>query len=567
MLSKTLFVITILSLLTGTRANQCPPLGPTLPSNKTPSDSKAVREAVAKIQEGLINRTSSLQGTGISIGIKSVHEDHPLFNWHFTPPVADNRSTAKIDIDTIYRGGSITKLFTTLTALKNARIKSTDPVTKYLPQLKTEAVQNEGELNFIPWDNITVGDLASHLSGLGGDIATDLAVFPGNWAALGLPPVANDTKPSCSGLGGTKPCTAKDLLTSLNKKPPVFRPHTTPVYSNIGLALLSLVVETATNKTYESVLVETTLKPLGLTNTSISVPANNAWGFIPKGEATWGGDLGVYASAGGIYTNTRDMLTFGAAILSSDIGIDVASWLKPHAFTSSRGYSIGAPWEIWTSSTLLDSGIPVSFYTKSGDLGLYTNVLIIVPDYDLVVSILTAGEEAADTFLFPTQIISPVMEALIPALEHANKESADAAIAGTYADGKTNSTLTLSVDNGPGLSLTNYTVRGVDVLANIPNYSLSPSRKTFNVSGRIYPTNIREGDQWSWRAVYKNHDGPEVDEKLFYPEGGCQIWGLIDRKTFNYLALDDFSFVTAADGSTKSVSPRPFGVTLTKAEK
>ncbi|KAK1962968.1 beta-lactamase [Colletotrichum sublineola] len=567
MVPKTLLVITLFSLLKGTRANLCPPLGPTLPSSKTPSDSKAVREALTKIQEGLVNRTSSLQGTAISIGVKSVHEEHPLFDWHFTPPVADNHSTAKVDIDTIYRGGSITKLFTTLAALQNHHIKSTDPVAKYLPQLKTNAVQNEGQLNFIPWDNITIGDLTSHLSGLGGDIATDLAMFPGNWAALGLPPLTNDTKPKCSGLGGTKPCTSEDLLTGLNNKPPVFRPNTTPVYSNIGFALLSLVVEAATNNTYESVLSGTILKPLGLTNTSLAVPANSEWCFIPKGEPTWGGDLGVYASAGGIYTNTRDMLTFGTAILTSNIGTDTGSWLKPHAFTSSRGYSVGAPWEIWTSSTLLDSGVPVSFYTKSGDLGLYTNVLVIVPDYDIVVSILTAGAEAADTFLFPTQVISPVMEVLIPALEQANKESAHATMAGTYADEETNSTLTLSVDHGPGLSLMNYKVRGIDVLANIPNYGLSPSRKTFNVSGRIYPTNIREGDQWSWRAVYKNHDEPEINEKLFYPEGGCQTWGLIDRKTFNYLALDDFAFTIAPDGSAKSISPRPFGVTLMKVKQ
>ncbi|GJC90680.1 beta-lactamase-like protein ARB_00930 [Colletotrichum liriopes] len=527
MVSKTLLAITAVTLLTGTQANPCPPLGAKLPSSKTPSNSTAVKEAIAKIQEGLVNRTLSLQGTGISIGVKSIHEDHPLFDWHFTPPVADNRSTAKVDIDTVYRGGSITKLFTTLTALQNTHIKGTDPVTKYLPQLKSEATDNEGQLSFIPWDNITVEDLASHVSGLGGD----------------------------------------NLLSGLNKKPLVFRPHTTPVYSNIGLALLSLVVEASTNKTYESVLTETILKPLGLTNTSIAVPSNNAWGFIPKGEATWGGDLGVYASAGGIYTNTRDMLTFGTAILSSDLGIDTGSWLKPRAFTSSRGYSVGAPWEIWTSSTLLDSGVPVSFYTKSGDLGLYTNVLIVIPDYDLVVSILTAGAEATDSFQFPAQVISPVIEALIPALEQANKESAKVAFAGTYADEETKSTLTLSIDDGPGLSLTKYTVRGVNVLANIPNYGLSPSRKTFNVSGRVYPTNIREGDQWSWRAVYKNHDEPDVDDKLFYPEGGCQTWGLIDRKTYNYLALDDFAVTTAADGSAKSILPRPFGVTLTKIKE
>lgn len=259
------------------------------------------------------------------------------------------------------------------------------------------------------------------------------------------------------------------------------------------------------------------------------------------------------------------MLTFGTAILSDKIGIDTGSWLKPRAFTSSRGYSIGAPWEIWTTSTLLDSGVPVSIYTKSGDLGLYTNVLLLIPDYNLVISILTAGAEAAGTFQFPSQVISPVIQALIPALEKANKEHAAAIFAGVYIDEETNSTLTLSVDDGPGLSLTNYTVRGFDVLSHIPSYGVGSKIQAFNVSGRVFPTNIREGDQWSWRAVYKNHDEPDVGDKLVYPDGDCQTWGLIDRKTYNYLALDDFTITIAEDGSAESISPRPFGVTLKKA--
>ncbi|OLN94119.1 Beta-lactamase-like protein-like protein 2 [Colletotrichum chlorophyti] len=564
-----LLAITALSVLSGSRANACPPLGPTLPSAKSPSNSTIVKEAILTIKKGLENFTSTLNYTAISIGVKSIHEEEPLLDWHYTPPKADNRSTAKVNIDTVYRGGSITKLFTVIAALQNGSIKGSDPVTKYIPQLKTEAVQNEGTLHFVPWDNITVEDLASHVSGLGGDIATDLAVFPGPWKAMGLPPVANETKPQCSGLLGTKACTKNDLLSGLNKKPLVFRPHTTPVYSNIGISLLSLIVEAATNQTYEKILTDTILKPLGLTNTSIATPAFDSWGFIPEKELTWAGDLGVYASAGGIYTNTRDMLAFGTAILSSSIPVDTNSWLKPRAFTSSRGYSIGGPWEILSTATLLPSGVPIHVYTKSGDLGLYTNLFLLVPDYDLVISVLTAGAEAAAPFLFPSQVISPVITTLLPALEQANKDAAAPAFAGVYNDAETNSTLTLSIDDGPGLSLTNWSIRGFDVLANIQNYGsgVSPTAKPANITGRVYPTNIRMGKEWSWRAVYKNVDAPSIDDKLFYPEGSCQTWGLIDRATYNYLAFDDFVVKLGKDGSAESISPRPFNVTLLKVEQ
>ncbi|EFQ36391.1 beta-lactamase [Colletotrichum graminicola] len=335
-------VITLFSLFKGTRDNLYPSLGTAIPSLKTPSDLKAVRETIEEIQEGLVNH---------------------------------NRNTAKVEIHTTYRGGSITKPFTTLVALQNHCIKKTDSVIEYLLQLKTEAVQNEGQFNFIPLDNITIWDLTSHLSGLGGD----------------------------------------NLLTGLNNTPPLIRPNTTLVYFSIGLEILSPVVEATNNKTYEYILVKTFLS-----------------------EPTWGGDLDIYASAGGIYTNKRDMLTFGAAILSSDIGINVGFWLKPHVFNFSRGYSISAPWEIWASFTLLESGVPVSFYIKFGDLGLSTNVLIIVPDYDLVTFIHATGAQSAATFSLPTQDISLVMKVLILTLEKASKESAHAAVAGTFTDQKTN---------------------------------------------------------------------------------------------------------------------------------
>ncbi|KAF6834584.1 hypothetical protein CPLU01_04869 [Colletotrichum plurivorum] len=567
MLSKTAF-LAITAFLAGAQANACPPTGRTLPPSQAPRDSPVVKETIQKIKESLTAFTSTpdLNATAIAIGIKTVQEDSPLFEFYHTPAVAEASSAKEVTIDTVFRGGSITKLFTVLAALQSADIQFTDPVTKYLPGLKKDVVKAEAGASFnpIPWDNITIEDLASHVSGVGGDIATDLAVFTQGKGALGLPDVANETRPTCSGFGTTSPCTTDDLIAAVNKKPPVFRPHTTPIYSNIGIALLGAIVEAATNKSLEDALQESILKPLGLTNTSISGPESDAWGFIPKGELTWGGSLGVFAGAGGIYTNTRDMLSFGTAVLSNNLKIDSNSWLKPRGFTISPGYAIGAPWEIFTSTTILPSGLPLRIYTKTGDLGSYSNVLLLVPDHDVTISILTAGP-AADKLFFPTKVISPVVAALIPALEAANKEAAAANLVGTYADPSTNSTLTLALDDEPGLSLQDLVVRNVDVLPNLPNYSTSPSEKTYNVTARLYPTNVKDGESWSWRAVYKNHDDDEIRDDVFYPEGSCP-WGFTDRTTYDYLALDDFVLTVGEDGAAKSISPRPFGVTLNRVE-
>lgn len=132
-----------------------------------------MKETLAKIKQNLVNLTSSdeLNSTGIAIGVKSVHEDSPLFEFYHTPAIAEATGTKEVTIDTVFRGGSITKLFTVLTALQDSHIKGSDPVTKYLPQLKEGTVKapENSSFNVIPWDTITVEDLASHLSGIGGD--------------------------------------------------------------------------------------------------------------------------------------------------------------------------------------------------------------------------------------------------------------------------------------------------------------------------------------------------------------------------------------------------------------
>jgi CubicO group peptidase (beta-lactamase class C family) len=79
-------------------------------------------------------------------------------------------------------------------------------------------------------------------------------------------------------------------------RPPVYQPSQSPVYSNAGISLVGLVVEAASNKTFDAAIKDLVLKPLGLTQTySGIVPENSENMFIPSGSADWDADIGIFA--------------------------------------------------------------------------------------------------------------------------------------------------------------------------------------------------------------------------------------------------------------------------------
>lgn len=124
----------------------------------------------------------------------------------------------------------------------------------------------------------------------------DLGVFPAPWAELGLPAIPRGTGPSCSGLPGTEPCTAEDLLNAMDSVPAVFPTFTSPSYSNTAYALLGMVVEAAYNQTFEDVAQTNIFDVAGMDSSSFNGPVKSfsTKGFVPKGEITWNLTTGVY---------------------------------------------------------------------------------------------------------------------------------------------------------------------------------------------------------------------------------------------------------------------------------
>lgn len=125
----------------------------------------------------------------------------------------------------------------------------------------------------------------------------DLGLFPISlWQEIGLPAIPQGTGPNCSGLPGTLPCTKEDLIKDLSRREPIFLPYTSPSYSNVGFAVLGMVIDAAINKSYIDAIQSNIFNIANMSSSSFNgfVQEFPERGFVPVGETTWNVTLGVF---------------------------------------------------------------------------------------------------------------------------------------------------------------------------------------------------------------------------------------------------------------------------------
>ncbi|KAJ3532836.1 hypothetical protein NM208_g8259 [Fusarium decemcellulare] len=543
----------------------CPPAGPVLPAAKSPSTSPAIKEAIVDLFSALkLVSETWYPNTAISVAAKSLHEDVPFISHHIYPIGGLNTSgVATIDEETVYRASSISKLLPIL-ALLRLGISLEDPITKYLPELRSIQIQESpSPITAVDWDHITIGSLASHMSGIAAEFAVDVAAFPFPLSPA-FQTLSSASAPNCAVTGldpETLPrCTRADFFRNFGIRHPVFAPETAPVYSNIGIFLLSLVVEAVSKVPYETFIQQDILGPLGMTNTTTSTAPDVSYGAIAVNHTSWGLDLGFENPSGGLYTNTKDLLKFGNAILDNTLldPVTTRKWLKPVAFTDSSGVMVGYSWEIMRTKNVTGDGRIIPANYKSGHLPGYQAALILVPDYDLVLTILVAGpaQEATESLL--QHFGSRFIERMIPPLELAAKDEASIKYAGIYSDVATNSTLMIEIDDGPGLSVSQFTIRGTNML-------VDPFGKPARL--RLYPSNLKTETQEAWRSVTSTLTDDEIEaieSGLIWEQGTCPTLGTLDRRGYGYKALDEFIFKLDGSGKVTGLSYRSLEVEFNK---
>ena len=191
------------------------------------------------------------------------------------------------DADTVFRIGSLTKSFTALSLLAlrdDGKLSLDDTLTRWIPEA--------GRLVYPTRDSrpIVLKQLLTHSSGL-----PRLGTF--NYTRADVAPTEREVVDSLKGFALENP------------------PSTTFVYSNLGFALLGVVVGRAAAMPYRAFVTSRILKPLGMTSSGFDeseIPKDHlatAYKRGPGGRpvvaAPW--RLGASEGMGGIYSTVRDM--------------------------------------------------------------------------------------------------------------------------------------------------------------------------------------------------------------------------------------------------------------------
>jgi CubicO group peptidase (beta-lactamase class C family) len=121
--------------------------------------------------------TGDIDGISYSVQIFSTNPGGELLGErHRTSPnlTKDTAGVKQVDGNTVYRLGSVSKVFAVLAWLAElGDVHWTEPVTKYIPELANLSAQAASKpfnaVRDTSWDDITIGALASQISGLGRD--------------------------------------------------------------------------------------------------------------------------------------------------------------------------------------------------------------------------------------------------------------------------------------------------------------------------------------------------------------------------------------------------------------
>jgi CubicO group peptidase (beta-lactamase class C family) len=238
--------------------------------------------AIPKIEAAIANEMSAQNVPGLAVGVVIDGELVHAKGYG----VVDIETKTAPDGDTTYRIGSITKSFAALAVLAlrdDGVLQLDDPLVRWIPEAASLIYPTRDARP------ITLRQLLTHTSG--------------------LPRDANFKKAA----------TEAELLAQLAGMTLENPPGQEFVYSNLGFALLGIVVSRASHATFADVIAKRVFGPLGMTASAFDAapklaPAYEEDGRTRKAEIDL---LGVAHGAGGITSSMRDMARYVAFQLSA----------------------------------------------------------------------------------------------------------------------------------------------------------------------------------------------------------------------------------------------------------
>lgn len=301
---------------------------------------------------------------GVSIAIV----DNQKIVWAQGFGFADEKNKVPATAETVYRLGSISKLFTVMAALQLAERKKVDidqPLKTYLPQFTVRS-------RFPDSDPITLRTMMTHHSGLPADI------YKG--ALTSEPPSA--------------------LLSRLKDEYVAYPPNFVLAYSNVAMALLGLMVERVSGTQFSEYMDQYVLAPIGMPHSSFSLTPeikNLLSNGYRNGEEVKQVHLRDTA-AGSMYSNVLDLSRFMQVMFAQGrVGhrqilqpATIDEMLRPQNETVALDFEqrIGLGWFLIYAGQANEK-----IATHAGNLPLFHTTLAILPEKKIGIVVLTNSAE------------------------------------------------------------------------------------------------------------------------------------------------------------------------------
>ncbi|MEW6677449.1 MAG: serine hydrolase domain-containing protein [Pseudomonadota bacterium] len=271
-------------LLAGLTLGGCASPAPEPPSSLAPGDYSHVRAYGAWLAK------KEMKQHGV-VGLSIALVDDQRVVWSQGFGYADLAARRPADANTLYRVGSVSKLFTTAAALNLAergRLNLDAPLADYLPGFTIQPPGGGAPVR----PDITLRQLATHHAGLPRDLA--------------------------GGMWGRDVKSPDSLVPALATQAMLMPPGRAYAYSNLGISLLGEAVARAAGRPFAEEVQATVLAPLGLEHARFSTQVpDEPWMSRSYRLGKEARDHGLRdIAAGGLVASAMDLARFMSMILA-----------------------------------------------------------------------------------------------------------------------------------------------------------------------------------------------------------------------------------------------------------
>lgn len=264
---------------------------PTQPSTPTPTPTPvqpSYAADIAALQQAIASEMQQRHIPGLAIAL--VDGDRVVWQQGFG--VTDLTTPAPVDADTLFRAGSISKLFTATALMQLVEAGKLSPDQSLASALPGFTIQSRWQPDVAAANaEVTLRRVLTHHAGL--------------------------PEASLAGMGANPEATPTTLPGLVNGTWLAQRPGQLFAYSNLGFDLLGAVIETASGQRYSERMQQAMLQPLGMRRSSFLADATpgRAHGHID--EQSVGIQLEYDGMpAGGLWSSAADMSRFLRMVLN-----------------------------------------------------------------------------------------------------------------------------------------------------------------------------------------------------------------------------------------------------------